>query len=220
MSWKEKVFASFKLYAVTDLESEDPAIFEKINQAYAGGADIVQLRSKKLSDAALYRMGKKIKELAEAQQKLFFVNDRPDLALALEADGVHLGQDDLSVDVVRKMIAQAGRKLWIGKSTHNLEQGKAAVQEKPDYIGVGPVYATPTKPGYTPAGLEYVRQAAEQFCIPFVAIGGINLQNLTPVLEAGAKRIAVVRAIFTAPDPATAASQFKKQIESFHYVTR
>ncbi len=144
MSWKEKVFANFKLYAVTDLRENSPEALEKIEAVYQGGADIVQLRSKTLSDRELLEIGRKIRILADRTQKLFFINDRPDLAMILQADGVHLGQDDLPVAEVRRLFAKSNFKAWIGKSTHSLEQGLKAVEEEPDYLGGGPVFATPT----------------------------------------------------------------------------
>lgn len=218
MSWKEEVFQNFKLYAVTDLADSSPVILGKIEAAYQGGADIIQLRSKKLTDQELYGLGLKIRAIADSCRKLFFVNDRADLALAVKADGVHLGQADLPVGAARELFRRAGAKLWIGKSTHSLEQGRNAVLEKPDYLGVGPVYGTPTKPGYQPAGLEYVKQAAAEFELPFVAIGGIDLENLGQVLTAGANRVAVVRAVFAADNPYEAAQKLRAQIESRHYV--
>lgn len=217
MSWKKEVFSNFKLYAVTDLREESTDLLKKIEQVYQGGADIVQLRSKNLPDAVLFRLGQKIRQIADASHKLFFVNDRADLAIAADADGVHLGQDDLPVAVVRELCAKARKTLWIGKSTHSLEQGLAAVKENPDYIGVGPVFETPTKPGYRPAGLDYVSQVAEKLSIPFVAIGGINRQNLPQVLNAGAKRVAVVRALFDSADPLKEAQYFKETMEGYLY---
>lgn len=219
MSWKEELFRNFKLYAVTDLTDASSAILEKIEAAYQGGADIVQLRSKHLSDQALYELGKKIRSIADSCRKLFFMNDRPDLALAVEADGVHLGQEDLPVAAARALFAQAGRKLWIGKSTHSIEQGRKAILENPDYLGVGPVYGTPTKPGYRPAGLEYVKQAAGEFKLPFVAIGGIDAGNIREVLAAGASRVAVVRAVFAAADVYQNTKKIKEEIESHQYAS-
>ena len=213
MGWREKVFSDFQLYAVTDLQSEGIDGLRKIEQAYRGGADIVQLRSKMLSDAALIRLGLKIRKIAEKFRKLFFINDRVDLALVTGADGVHLGQDDMPVRMARRMVAQAGKKFWIGKSTHSLSQALAAVKETADYIGVGPVFATPTKPHAKSVGLKFVKQAAARIRIPWVAIGGIDRGNIADVTGAGATRIAVVRAIFAAKDPASAARELKLQLE-------
>lgn len=217
MNWKEKVFESFCLYAVTDLaagqETESQDVLQKIEAAYRGGADIVQLRSKVLADAVLMRLGFRIKKIAEKNRKLFFVNDRMDLTLAIGADGVHLGQEDMPVRVARKLAGQAGLKVWVGKSTHNLKQALAAVSEGADYIGIGPVFQTPTKPDVQSVGLQFVRQAAAKIRIPWVAIGGIDLGNVRDVAAAGAKRIAVVRAVFAAQDPESAARKLKHQIE-------
>lgn len=213
MVWKEKIFEGFRLYAVTALKDESPEALQKIEAAYRGGADIVQLRSKVLMDAALIRLGFKIRKIAAKYRKLFFMNDRTDLALAAGADGVHLGQEDMPVRAARKLAKQAGRKVWIGKSTHSLEQALAAVREGADYIGVGPVFRTPTKPHARSAGLRFVKQAALKIRIPWVAIGGIDLGNIGDVVRAGASRVAVVRAIFSVHDPESAARKLKQYLE-------
>jgi thiamine-phosphate pyrophosphorylase len=218
MSWKDEAFQNFKLYAVTDLTEDSAVMLGKIESAYEGGADIVQLRSKTLSDKALYEFGRKVRLIADRFHKLLFVNDRPNLAIAIEADGVHLGQEDIPVAAARALFAAARKKLWIGKSTHSIEQGLKAAAEGPDYIGVGPVYSTPTKPGYQPAGLAYVQEAARQISLPFVAIGGIDQSNAEEVLSAGARRIAVVRAIFSAENVCEAARKLRETIESHQYV--
>lgn len=214
-TWRGKVFESFRLYAVTDLKTENSETLRAIEAAYRGGADIVQLRSKVLSDAALIRLGLRVKKIAEKARKLFFVNDRVDLALAIGADGVHLGQDDMPVRTARKLARQAGMKVWIGKSTHHLKQAMDAVREGADYIGVGPVFRTPTKPGVKSVGLQLVRQAAAKVRIPWVAIGGIDLGNICDVAAAGAVRMAVVRAIFSVQDPERAARELKQKIGRF-----
>ena len=213
MDWKKKVFDDFRLYAVTDIGTESPDVLKGIEAAYRGGADIVQLRSKVLADAALMRLGLRIKKIAEKNRKLFFVNDRMDLALAIGADGVHLGQEDMPVRVARKLARQAGLKIWVGKSTHSLKQALVAVSEGADYIGVGPVFATSTKPHVKSVGLLFIKQAAMKIRIPWVAIGGIDLGNIRDVAAAGAVRVAVVRAIFAAQDPESAARKLKHQLE-------
>lgn len=212
MNWKEKVFEGFRLYAVTDLKTESLDVLKKIDAACRGGADIVQLRSKVLSDAALMRLGLRIGKIAQKHRKLFFVNDRVDIALATGADGVHLGQEDMPVRVARKLARQVGRRVWIGKSTHNLWQALEAVSEGADYIGIGPVFATPTKPNVRSVGLRFVKKAAMKIRIPWVAIGGIDLGNIRDVARAGAARVAVVRAIFAAEDPEGAARKLKQQL--------
>jgi len=213
MDWQENVFRGFQLYAVTDLRTAGPEVLKKIEQAYRGGTDIVQLRSKVLSDGALIRLGLKIGKIAAKHRKLFFVNDRVDLALVTGAHGVHLGQDDMPVGIARNLARKAGRNLWVGKSTHSLPQALQAVTEGADYIGVGPVFATPTKPHARSVGLQFVKQAAARVRIPWVAIGGIDLENLRSLISAGATRIAVVRAVFAARDPERAARELKHKIE-------
>jgi len=212
MDWRDKVFKNFKLYGVTDLQGEGADTFWRIEHAFRGGADIIQLRSKVLSDAALLRLGLKVKRLAIKYRRLFFINDRVDLALAAGADGVHLGQEDMPVAVAWKLVRRAGRKFWIGKSTHSLGQALTAVREGADYIGVGPVFATPTKPHMRSVGLRFVRQAAAKIPIPWVAIGGIDLKNIRCVIDAGATRVAVVRALFAAESSENAAKKIKQQL--------
>jgi len=212
MNWKKKVFENFRLYAITDLGEEDPAIFQKVEAAYRGGAEIVQLRSKVLRDGALCRVGTRIRKIANRFHKLFFVNDRPDLALAVGADGVHLGQDDLPVAVARKIL---GRGKFIGLSTHSLGQALRGAREEVDYIGVGPIFKTPTKPTYEPVGLRLIEQVRTRIQIPFVCIGGIDELNVKQVLAAGAKRVAVVRAIFQARDVYQAAKSLRGAIETY-----
>lgn len=213
MNWKRKVFKNFKLYAVTDIRSEDAEILKKIEAAYRGGADIVQLRSKTLTDAAFYRLGIRARQIANRFRKLLFVNDRPDLALAIEADGVHLGQEDLPTEGVRKILGK--KEIFVGRSTHNLPQALRAAGEGVDYIGIGPIFETPTKPGYRPVGLDLIRQVKRRVQIPFVCIGGIDANRLGEVLEAGARRVAVVRAIFSAPDVFQAARTLKEGLEKY-----
>ncbi len=211
MNWKKQVFKNFKLYAVTDIHKEEPDLLKKVEAAYRGGADIVQLRSKILTDGTLYRIGIKWRKIADRFRKLFFVNDRIDLALAVDADGVHLGQEDLPKEGIRKILA-AGHFL-VGRSTHKLDEALRAEREGADYIGVGPVFETPTKPAYKPVGLDLVHEVSRRVRIPFVCIGGINSSNLKQVREAGGLRIAVVRAIFGASDVMEATRKLREALE-------
>ena len=141
------------------------------------------------------------------------INDRVDLALAVDADGVHLGQQDLPIATTRRLL---GRDRLIGRSTTNPQEMAKALAEGADYIGVGPVYATPTKPDKAAAGLDYVRYAAEHSPVPFYAIGGIDAQNLDEVLAAGGDRVAVVRALMAAEDPTAASQQFIARLQAAH----
>lgn len=213
MNWKKECLKNFSLYAITDLKTEDPEILKTIERALRGGVDIIQLRSKVLSDHALFELGKKIRTLTNRMKKLFIINDRVDLALALEADGVHLGQDDLPIEEARRIV---GKNQLIGRSTHNLRQALEAEHEGADYIGFGPIFGTPTKPTYLPIGLSQIAQVMKRVRIPIVCIGGIDRSNVTQVLQAGARRIAVVRAIFAAQNPHQSAAELKRLMNGQH----
>ena len=210
MNWKKELFRNFRFYAITDLTSFDRKLPERVDRAFCGGIDIVQLRSKTLPDKEFLELGQAIRKIANRRKKLFIVNDRIDLALALEADGVHLGQDDLPIPVARKIIGR--NKLLIGHSTHSVEQAKQAEKEGADYIGFGPIFRTPTKPTYQPIGLSDIARVKQTVKIPFVCIGGINLDNIDSVIKAGATRVAVVRAIFDQTDVAEAARRLRERI--------
>jgi thiamine-phosphate pyrophosphorylase len=161
-----------------------------LKKAIEDGASIVQLRDKSEDWPAIIRKAREILDFKKEQSFIFILNDSAELALAVGADGVHVGQDTPTRET-RKVI---GEGLILGKTTHNLEQAGQAVADGADYISVGPVYATPTKPGRQAVGLTYVREATANLDIPFVAIGGIDLSNIEQVLAAGAKTIGVVRA--------------------------
>jgi thiamine-phosphate pyrophosphorylase len=166
----------------------------------------VQLREKDGSDEEILAAAAEARALCDAAGALLLVNDRPDLAVAARADGVHVGQDDMAVATARDVV---GPELLIGLSTHAPEEIDAA---DADYIGVGPVHATPTKPGRLAVGLHLVRHAAAHAALPWFAIGGIDPASLGPVVEAGARRIAVVRAITEARDPELAARALRSAL--------
>ncbi len=197
-----------RLYLVCESRpgGRDPE--ELLRPALRGGVDIVQLREKDADERDVVQAGRVFRRLCDAYDALFIVNDSPELAIACSADGVHLGQDDADPHEVRRLI---GRDALIGVSTHSPEQVAAA--EAADYIAVGPVHATPTKPEYPPVGLELVHYAAENASAPFFAIGGIEPGNVEPVVDAGAARVAVVRAIRDAEDPGGAARELRDRIE-------
>ena len=161
--------------------------------------------------ASLWRKtGRELRAVCTRAGALFVVNDRPDLALECGADGVHLGQDDERVDEVRR---QVGDSLLIGISTHSPEQIAAAERSAADYLGVGPVFETPTKPGRPAVGLELVERAARHASKPWFAIGGIDPASARAVVDAGARRLAVVRAIRDAEDPEEAARQLRAAVD-------
>lgn len=177
--------------------------------AIAGGVDVVQLRDKRASDSQVVASARALRALSGSA--LVIVNDRPDLARAAGADGVHLGQDDLAVDEARRIV---GPGALVGISTHLPAQIAAAGASEADYLGVGPVYETPTKPGVEAVGLELVRCAAAIAAKPFFAIGGIDAARAPEVAAAGARRIAVVRAICDAEDPEAAARGLRTAVEA------
>ena len=191
------------LYLITSPSENLLAI---VDEALQGGVSLVQYREKEIEDdnICLAQAGQ-LCQLCHKYNALFIVNDRVDLAVAVDADGVHLGQQDIPIALARHIL---GSQKIVGRSTTNPEEMQKAIAEGADYIGVGPVTKTPTKPNKAAAGLEYVRYAAANSSIPWFAIGGINLNNLPDVLEAGAQRVAVVRAIMQAEQPALVTRQF------------
>ena len=184
-----------QLYLVT---SPHDKLLSVVDAALQGGLKLVQYRAKEEDDIIRYTLADKLKHLCHQYDALFIVNDRIDLALAVDADGVHLGQQDMPIAVARKLL---GANRIIGRSTTNPDEMARALEEGADYIGIGPVYETPTKPGKAAAGLDYVRHAAAHSTVPWFAIGSVNSDNLNDVIGAGADRVAVVRAIMQAENP-------------------
>ena len=193
-----------RLYLVCDEEPE-----EFLAAVLAAGVDLVQLRMKDAPDTAIVATGQRFARAAAEHGALFILNDRPDLVAASGADGVHVGQDDASVAEARELV---GPDRLVGLSTHSPAQVDAAAGLPLDYIGVGPVHATPTKPGRPAVGLELVRYAAGHARVPFFAIGGIAPANVDAVSAAGAERIAVVRALTEAADPASVARRLRTAV--------
>jgi thiamine-phosphate pyrophosphorylase len=192
--------AESRLYLITGARPDLSAFLEA---AVRGGVDLVQVREKGLPDGRLLAVLEEAREVTRRLGVPLVVNDRPDLAVLAGADLVHVGQDDLPVEKVRRF------GLPVGLSTHSPEQLAGA---RADYVGVGPVFATPTKEGRPAAGLEYVRHAALNARVPWFAIGGIDETNVAEVVAAGAERIAVVRAIGDAADPERAARALRSAL--------
>ncbi|OUL21388.1 thiamine-phosphate diphosphorylase [Nostoc sp. RF31YmG] len=184
-----------RLYLVT---SPSENLLTTVEAALKGGLTLLQYRDKTADDAIRLEQAKKLRQLCHLYGALFIINDRVDLALAVDADGVHLGQQDMPIDIARQLL---GSHRLIGRSTTNFEEMQGAITEGADYIGVGPVYETPTKAGKPAAGLEYVSYAAKNCPIPWFAIGGIDANNINDVIDAGADRIAVVRSLMQAEQP-------------------
>ncbi|MDD5129001.1 MAG: thiamine phosphate synthase [Candidatus Omnitrophica bacterium] len=177
------------------------------------GVGIIQLRDKFSAKSQVLKSAVKLSKLLNGTKTLFIVNDYIDLALLSGADGVHLGQGDLPLKQARILL---GKDKIIGISCHSLKQALKAQKDGADYIGIGPVYSTATKPEYRPIGLRVLRQLKGRIRIPYFAIGDVNEANLGQIIACGAKRIAVARAILKADNPACVASRlFKKVKESY-----
>jgi thiamine-phosphate pyrophosphorylase len=208
--------ASARLYLVCDCLPGERDLADFLAEAIAGGVDVVQLREKRLEDEFLLEAAGVAADACDAHGALFIVNDRPDIAAAVRADGVHVGQEDMPVTEVRKIV---GPDVLVGLSTHAPSEIDAALAKQPDgspyvdYIGVGPVHATPTKLGRPPVGTELVSYASAHARVPFFAIGGIDSENVVSVLDAGASRVCVLRAISDASDPEQAALTLRAALE-------
>jgi thiamine-phosphate pyrophosphorylase len=200
------------LYAIIDLgyvsAENAPAILEKLID---GGIDSVQLRGKNRSLDELSALAEKLLRLTMPAKIPLIANDHAEIAQRVEVQGVHVGQDDASIQIVR---AQITRPILVGKSTHSIEQAVAAEQEGADYIGFGPIFSTPTKPDYSPIGLDQIREVHERVSIPIFCIGGIKSENLAQVIAAGAKRVVIVSGLLQTNDVAGYARACKKLLRS------
>ncbi|GKU80201.1 thiamine phosphate synthase [Paenibacillus sp. L3-i20] len=201
----------FQLYVIT-AENNHPerSLLEVMEQTLIGGADILQLRNKTGTRETVLEQAKQLRLLTKKYNVPFIVNDYVDIALEVDADGVHLGQEDTSIEQARALL---GPNKIIGISTHNIKQAIEAQRAGADYIGVGPVFPTDTKPGRAAVTTSYITEASNQVSIPFVAIGGITLQNIDQVLAAGALRICAVSAVVGDNDPAQMCKLLRERIE-------
>jgi len=181
-----------------------------IREALQGGVGLVQVREKSLDDRELVELGRRVREWTREAGALYIMNDRADVAVLTDADGVHLGQEDLSVREARRIV---GPERLIGVSTHTIAQARQAVLDGADYLGVGPVFPSGTKEFEQLAGLEFVRRAADEITLPWFAIGGIHAGNLNAVIEAGAARVAVSGAVCRADNPAGAAAELNRLLQ-------
>ncbi len=202
----------WQLYVIVDrhvIGSRDP--IEVASAAIQGGADVLQLRDKLSSDSDLLKDARRLRALTQASSIPFILNDRVAIAAQVGADGVHVGQEDMPIAEARKQLAPG---TLIGKSTHTLEQALAAGQEGADYLGCGPIFSTPTKPAYGCVGTALITQVMARVTIPVVCIGGIEPATLNEALQAGARCVAVVRAVCAAPDPEAATRGLKTIIRN------
>jgi len=210
MPSKKKLCQNWKLYVITDREAlQYGTLAEVVAAALDGGADVIQLRDKKAADKELVETAGALLKITRPRGVPLIINDRVEVAKASGADGLHLGQGDGSLQAARLAL---GPDVIIGRSTHSEDEALKAEQDGFDYIGVGPVFPTPTKPSYSPVGLALVRFAASNLKVPFVAIGGIGLQNIAEVRLAGAHTVAVVRAVMASAHPREAVMTLRRNL--------
>ncbi len=185
-----------RLYGILDLSYVDESDAATVIEAMIrGGVDLVQLRGKERAIDDLVDLAAELHELTARSSTPLIVNDHAEIARDVAVEGVHVGQEDDSIEVVRQ---KAGRELLVGKSTHSLEQALVAQCEGADYIGFGPIFATPTKPDYAPIGLSDIKRVHAEVSLPIFCIGGINIDNLQSAIDAGAKRVVMVSALLKA----------------------
>ena len=215
--WGGRRFADVGLYLLVSskmIASQHCSVRETVRAAIAGGADAIQLREKPgdTSDAVFLAIAAELRELTDETGKILIINDRPDIAAIVGADGVHLGQRDLPLADARRLLRPGA---IVGRSTHNIAQARGAVQEGADYVALGSVFETDTKDAGPPAGVDLLKQAVEDTvvsAVPLVAIGGINAENASQVIEAGVTCLAICGAICKSDAPKAAAAQIKKLI--------
>jgi thiamine-phosphate pyrophosphorylase len=202
--------AAAHLYLVCSAEPAGRELPTLLRAAIAGGVDVVQLREKRMPDEELASVARAARILCEELGALLIVNDRPWVAREAGADGIHVGQDDIPPAEVRELV---GPDMLIGLSTHSPEQIDAVDAGIVDYIGVGPIHETPTKPGRPAVGVELIGYAAANATVPFFAIGGLDTTTLDPALHAGAARVCVLRAIASAENPEAAARALRDRLQ-------
>lgn len=202
----------FRLYVITGEEFHpNRTMIDVMKEALEGGADFIQLRDKKSSKKQILEKARALRELTKQYNVPFIVNDHIDIAIAVDADGVHLGQDDLPLQEARRII---GNKI-IGISTHSIDQARSAEKGGADYIGVGPIFPTKTKEDVVdPVTLTYLREVVEEISIPFVPIGGIKLHNVDEVLDAGGRNVCVVSEVVGSSDVKKTCEAFIKKIKA------
>ncbi|WP_320667153.1 thiamine phosphate synthase [Prochlorococcus sp. MIT 1307] len=191
------------------ITTPQPDLSKRVASALEQGVDMVQYRSKEDTDRERVIQARELACLCKKHKALFIVNDRLDLALAVDADGVHLGQNDIPTDIARRLL---GKEKLIGRSTHCIKELQEAEQEGCDYLGVGPVFSTQTKPRLRPSGISYVKEASQATQLPWFAIGGINCSNIDKVLNAGAKKIAIAGAIMNSTNPTSMSLELIQKI--------
>ena len=207
-----RALSDCQLYGILDLSyvvaSDIVRVAETLVQ---GDVDLIQLRGKGTSIDQLVDLARGLHQITSQASIPLIVNDHAEVAREVPVEGVHVGQEDDSIAVAR---AKVGRPILVGKSTHGLEQARAAQSEGADYIGFGPIFATPTKPDYTPIGLADIGQVHADVSLPIFCIGGIKMDNLAQLIAAGARRVAIVSGLLKAPDIANYARDVKRMLNS------
>jgi thiamine-phosphate pyrophosphorylase len=201
--------ADAQLYVLVTDSFCKASLVGTVKEAALGGAQIIQLREKGIDDRALLSRARNVRDVTRSTGTLFIVNDRPDIARLVDADGVHLGQDDMPIREARRIV---GANALIGVSTHNLDQLRRAILEGADYVGIGPTFPSTTKTFLSFAGLEFVKQALAETSLPAYALGGINLENVEQLRAVGVRRIAVSSAICAAADPRGVAQRLRRAL--------
>ena len=200
-------FQRVRLYVLIGTSVCSGSLRETARAAIAGGADAIQLREKGVADAQFLALAAELRELTDETGKIFIVNDRADIAAMVGADGVHLGTEDLPIAEVRRILRPGA---IVGRSSHNIAQARAAVNEGADYVSVGPIYETDTKDAGPAAGAALLKQAREEVELPLVPIGGIDATKIPELLAAGAERVAVCSAVCCATSPKAAAEEIRR----------
>ncbi len=203
---RKEILQNCKLCLITKPKEN---LIDIVSNALTAGVTMVQYRCKEGNDLSKFIEAHELALLCQKHKALFIINDRVDLALAVNADGVHLGQEDLPTKEARRLL---GQERLIGRSTHSIMDIYKAEEEGCDYLGVGPIYPTQTKPGIETKGLNYIKESSNATCLPWFAIGGINSENLNEVIKNGATRIAIVSSIMNNNDPAKASRNFLKAL--------
>ncbi len=198
------------LYFITDSKLTKKTVLKDVESALKAGVKIIQYREKDKNTQDMVKEAGEIKKLCKKSGAMLVINDRVDIALAVDADGVHLGNEDMPFRIARKIL---GSNKIIGLTVHNIKEALKAERKGADYIGISPVFETRTKPDAgMPSGIKFVREVKEKIKIPPVAIGGINKNNIEEVLKAGAKSVAIISAIVASSDVEKKCSEFRKII--------
>jgi thiamine-phosphate pyrophosphorylase len=207
---KKDLLHRIRLYVLISSSIATKSVKETSRLVIDGGADAIQLREKTISDSEFISLAGEVRDITTKRGSLLIINDRVHIARKINADGVHLGQQDMSALEARNII---GDEKIIGVSTHNVIQARQAQKDGADYIAIGPIYPTSTKDYEPSVGIEIIREISGAVSIPFIAIGAITLDNLDEILKAGASRIAVCSAIIGAKDIYSTTRQFKEKLD-------